>query len=146
MKWSEEKVKQLRDLAFAGKSNKEIARALGVEINEVYAERSQLGITIDKVKATQAEGNHTRSLQAFPDPVLPKQRTTGEITRDLRLQFRSLSTALGEIDALFVELFDILNLLDDTPEMHYECPCGKTEHYADARYCTNCGRKIEKPQ
>lgn len=30
--------------------------------------------------------------------------------------------------------------------MHYECPCGKTQHYADAKYCTHCGRKIEKPQ
>jgi hypothetical protein len=55
MKWSEETVKQLRDLAFAGKSNAEIARAIGVGINEVYAKRSQLGITIDKVKAVQSQ-------------------------------------------------------------------------------------------
>jgi hypothetical protein len=55
MKWSEEKVKQLHDLAFAGKSNAEIAKALGIGINEVYAKRSQLGITIDKVRATQSQ-------------------------------------------------------------------------------------------
>lgn len=55
MKWSEEKVKRLHDLAFAGKSNAEIAKALGVGINEVYAKRSQLSITIPKVKATRAE-------------------------------------------------------------------------------------------
>jgi len=30
--------------------------------------------------------------------------------------------------------------------MHYKCSCGKTQHYPDAEYCANCGRKIEKPQ
>ena len=40
-----------------------------------------------------------------------------------------------------------MNKENKKPEsMHYECPCGKTQHYADAKYCTNCGRKIEKPQ
>lgn len=24
------------------------------------------------------------------------------------------------------------------------CPCGRTEHYADAKYCGNCGRKLER--
>lgn len=30
------------------------------------------------------------------------------------------------------------------PMKHYVCSCGKTEHYADALYCTNCGKKIEE--
>lgn len=30
------------------------------------------------------------------------------------------------------------------PMKHYECTCGKSEHYADAAYCTNCGKKIEE--
>ena len=54
MKWSEEKVGQLKTLAQAGASNKEIATQLGVSVTHVYAKRSQLGITIDKVKATKA--------------------------------------------------------------------------------------------
>ncbi len=29
---------------------------------------------------------------------------------------------------------------------HYQCECGKSEHYADAKYCTKCGKKIKKPQ
>jgi transcriptional regulator with XRE-family HTH domain len=27
---------------------------------------------------------------------------------------------------------------------HYMCSCGKSEHYADALYCANCGKKIEE--
>lgn len=49
MNWSEEKVGQICDLAFAGKSNSDIAHALCVGSHEVYAKRSQLGITTDKV-------------------------------------------------------------------------------------------------
>lgn len=26
----------------------------------------------------------------------------------------------------------------------YECECGKSEHDADALFCTNCGKKIEE--
>jgi hypothetical protein len=55
MKWSEEKTQQLHDLAFAGKSNKEIADALHVELVDVYAKRSQLGITRAKVAAAKGE-------------------------------------------------------------------------------------------
>ena len=54
MKWSEEKVELLKSLAFAGATNSEIARQLNAGISDVYAKRSQLGITIDKVKAAQA--------------------------------------------------------------------------------------------
>ena len=51
MKWSDEKIKRLKNLCFEGKSNKEIAEALEAPVSEIYAKRSQLGITIDKVKA-----------------------------------------------------------------------------------------------
>jgi hypothetical protein len=54
MKWSEEKVELLKSLAFAGITNSEIARQLNAGISDVYAKRSQLGITIDKVKAVRA--------------------------------------------------------------------------------------------
>lgn len=38
MKWAEEKVRQLHNLAFAGKSNKEIAEVIGVGIREQLPE------------------------------------------------------------------------------------------------------------
>jgi hypothetical protein len=76
MKWSEEKVKQLSELAFAGKSNKDIARQLGVGINDVYAKRSQLGITIPKVAA--AKGKE-------PVPVVTQQSSeTDRVIKALR--------------------------------------------------------------
>lgn len=55
MKWTDGKIQKLRALAFAGKPNPEIARELHVPVTEIYAKRSQLGITIDKVKAAKAE-------------------------------------------------------------------------------------------
>lgn len=54
MKWTEEKVKQLKELAFADVENIEIARKLGTGVSDIYAKRSQLGITKDKVKAVKA--------------------------------------------------------------------------------------------
>lgn len=54
MKWSEEKVNQLKGLALAGATNADIARQLNAGISDIYAKRSQLGITIDKVRAMKS--------------------------------------------------------------------------------------------
>lgn len=54
MKWSEEKVNQLKELAFAGVPNPQIAKQLGVGVSDIYAKRSQLGITMNKVRASKA--------------------------------------------------------------------------------------------
>jgi hypothetical protein len=117
MKWSEEKVQQLRDLAFAGKSNKEIAETIGVGINDVYAQRSHLGITIDKVKATKAASTApTADIATVPPPFIPHKRSTAEITHDLRIQLRALSAAFDESHFLIVELLDVLGLLDSTSQ------------------------------
>ena len=56
MKWSEEKVNQLKKLAFAGMPNAQIAKTLSVGVSDVYAKRSQLGITIDKVRVAAKAG------------------------------------------------------------------------------------------
>ena len=53
MKWNEQLTEKLKELAFAGKSNQEIADTMQIRITDVYAKRSQLGITIDKVNGTQ---------------------------------------------------------------------------------------------
>ena len=50
MKWTKTKVEDLKDLCLCGVSNAEIAYKLGIDIKDVYAKRSQLGITIDKCK------------------------------------------------------------------------------------------------
>jgi hypothetical protein len=130
MKWSDEKIEQLKSLAFSGVPNAEIAKRLDIPIEEVYGKRSQLGITIPKIKAAKAgtvnpefeaalpnrvlenQFNDPDSRQAPPKPVPPKKRTTGEISHDLRIQLRALSNALDESHILIVELLDVLGLLD----------------------------------
>lgn len=53
MKLTKDQETKLTSLAFAEKSNKEIAEALGIELKEVHAARSRLGITIPKIKAAK---------------------------------------------------------------------------------------------
>lgn len=109
MKWSEEKVELLKSLALAGTTNVEIARQLNAGISDVYAKRSQLGITIDKVKAAKATIVNPNSEKALSTPVNMKRidtpkRSTEEIARDLQIQFQSLSNTFEKISALFVEV------------------------------------------
>ena len=53
MKWSETQVARLEEMCFAGVSNSDIAAELNCKVADVYSKRSQLGITIDKVRAAQ---------------------------------------------------------------------------------------------
>lgn len=50
MRWSETQVARLKKLCFSGVSNMDIAAELNCKVTDVYAKRSQLGITIDKVQ------------------------------------------------------------------------------------------------
>ena len=53
MNWSETQVAKLEEMCFAGVSNSDIAAELNCKVTDVYSKRSQLGITIDKVRAAQ---------------------------------------------------------------------------------------------
>ena len=53
MKWTEQQVAKLKELCNEGKSNKDIADIMRCKVTDIYAKRSQLGITVDKVKAAQ---------------------------------------------------------------------------------------------
>lgn len=64
MKWNDEKIAKLKELVFAGKSNKEIALALEMDINDIYNKRSQLGITIDKVKNVVAAPDEEAAIRS----------------------------------------------------------------------------------
>jgi hypothetical protein len=55
MKWTNEQITKLKALANAGTPNKVITAELGVPVTDVYAKRSQLGITIDKIQASKQE-------------------------------------------------------------------------------------------
>ncbi|MEG1165764.1 MAG: hypothetical protein RSD68_05065 [Oscillospiraceae bacterium] len=50
MDWTKEKIEKLQGMCFAGTSNADMAREFGVPVTQIYAKRSQLGLTIDKCK------------------------------------------------------------------------------------------------
>lgn len=52
MIWAKEKTAELIALCREGKSNAFLAKHFGVPVTQIYAKRSQLGITIDKCKTT----------------------------------------------------------------------------------------------
>lgn len=54
MKWTPKMEDKLRKLCFEDKSNAEIAATMHIHINDVYAKRSQLGITIPEIEAAKA--------------------------------------------------------------------------------------------
>ena len=51
MKLTKDQETKLTELCFAEVSNKEIAQELGIELKDVHAARSRLGITIPKSKS-----------------------------------------------------------------------------------------------
>ena len=51
--WTKKEVAILKDMAISGAPNANIASALSKDISEIYAKRSALGITKDKVDAMQ---------------------------------------------------------------------------------------------
>lgn len=53
MKWTDKQIQALRELCEKGTPNKDIATILQCNVSDVYAKRSQLGITIPKVKAAK---------------------------------------------------------------------------------------------
>lgn len=55
MKWTKERVAELRRLCQSEYSNKRIAEILKCDVKDIYAKRSQLGITIDKCKKTNKD-------------------------------------------------------------------------------------------
>ena len=87
MKLTKEQETKLTEMAFAEKSNKEIAEALGVDIKEVYAARSRLNITIPKVKK-----------YIDVKRALNSARTAEEITKEISKVEKAKDAAEKKID------------------------------------------------
>ena len=71
MKWSDSKSEMLRHLCRQGLGNKAIAAHLECNLTDVYAKRSQLGITIDKCKGIEPNPEFEKAL----DPIKPRGMT-----------------------------------------------------------------------
>lgn len=94
MKLSAEKTEQLKALCFEGKGNKEIAEALGISLSDVYANRSQLGITIGKVKAQKGmvENPEFKALRKELDELNRKARFIKKLFHTVQMVDESISS------------------------------------------------------
>lgn len=68
MKWTEQLTYKLRELCNEGKSNAAIADIMRCSLTDVYAKRSQLGITIAKCKGIEANLDFKKALE----DIMPK--------------------------------------------------------------------------
>lgn len=85
MRWSEEQTAQLKELCYKGVSNTKIAATLHIKLADVYAKRSQLGITIDKCKGMAPNPDF--------EAALPKPKKRG-MHKDVKQAFDALNNAL----------------------------------------------------
>ena len=69
MKWTDGLKEQLKEFAFAEKSNKEIAEIMDIPLKEVHAGRSRFGITIAKVKAMKEKEPATRTKEDIENEI-----------------------------------------------------------------------------
>lgn len=83
MKLTKDQETKLTEMAFAEKSNKEIAEELKIELKDVHAARSRLGITIPKVKALMTKAS---------------ARTAEEITAEISKVEKAKDAAEKKID------------------------------------------------
>ena len=85
MKWTAFKIDKLKELCHQGYDNKDIATRLDCSLTDVYAKRSQLGITIAKCKGIEA---NPKFEEAF-ETVKPRG-----MTKDVKKAFKSLFDAI----------------------------------------------------
>lgn len=78
MKWSKEQENQLRELAFAEKSNKEIAVIMGITLTQVHEGRSRFGITIAKVAAAKANTPIKRTKEVIQEEISKVEKAKEE--------------------------------------------------------------------
>ncbi len=98
MKLTKDQETKLTELAFAEKSNKEIADELKVELKDVHAARSRLGITIPKVKAKMTKAS---------------TRTAEEITAEISKVENAKNAAEKKIDRCIARLEELYEELVD---------------------------------
>lgn len=94
MKWTDGLKEQLKELAFAEKSNKEIAEIMDIPLAEVHAGRSRFGITIAKVKAMKEEGQKTRT----QEDIKAEMKKVQKAKRDAQKKIKRCENRLDELN------------------------------------------------
>lgn len=93
MKWSEDQIQELRQMAADGVSNTNMALHFGVMLSEIHAKRSQLGITRAKLQAKKAD---SAPLNTRPQKS-PTQKAQGIDSIDIEELTRRVITELKRI-------------------------------------------------
>lgn len=99
MKLTKEQETKLTEMAFAKKSNKEIAEELEIELTDVHAARSRLGITIPKIDEILSKGSKPG--------IRTKAEVQAEITKVQKARteaFKKIERCNDRIDELYKEL------------------------------------------
>jgi len=68
VKWNEQLTAKLKELCHEGKTNTEIADIMRCKLTDVYAKRSQLGITIAKCKGIEPNPEFEKALGPIKKP------------------------------------------------------------------------------
>lgn len=84
MKWTEGLKKQLKELAFAEKSNKEIAEIMDIPLTDVHAGRSRFGITIAKVKKMKEEKPAARTKEDIKAEIKKVERAKKDAQKKIK--------------------------------------------------------------
>lgn len=85
MKWNEQLTAKLKKLCYEGKTNAQIADIMRCKLADVYAKRSQLGITIAKCRGMAPNPDFEKAVR----PIMPKG-----MRKSVRDAFEALDKAL----------------------------------------------------
>ena len=117
MKWSLQNVEKLKELCCQEKGNKEIAEILRCDVKEVYAKRSQLGITIDKCKCMKPNPKFTEALPQVNKKKMHKSVDSAftALQNELLLAMASDWTSEGHTK-LYARISDVLSILKNVAD------------------------------
>lgn len=94
MKWTDGLKEQLKELAFAEKSNKEIAEIMDIPLTDVHAGRSRYGLTIAKVKELKGKVPRTRTQEDIKAEIKKVQKAK----RDAQKKIKRCENRLDELN------------------------------------------------
>ena len=107
MKWTDKQIEALKELCKKGTPNKDIATILQCNVSDIHAKRSQLGITIPKVKATKADNKNPDQ----PSPLIAVKEAFDNLHIALvgaaKLDFTSNAGVYTDTDTLVLAVRDI---------------------------------------
>lgn len=101
MKLTKDQETKLTELAFAEKSNKEIAEKLQIELKDVHAARSRLGITVPKVKAAKTEKATVRTKEEVVAEIEKVEKAKDAAEKKIDRCMERLEVLYGELVSFY---------------------------------------------